>query len=89
VRSRGKVPLRTAVPEGTLEQHIGQGFPTSDLVLLCSFGVASGGERTSRQLRFALQSAGFPGPVTRHLIRVSPLLRRSSPRGYRLREFRQ
>lgn len=72
----------------TLEQCLEQQFPTSDQVLLCS--VDSGdltGEQTTQQLRDALLAAGFYTRVTRHLIRVSPLLRRSSKGCYQLRSF--
>jgi hypothetical protein len=81
------MPVRTDGPENSLERHLELGLPMSDLVLLCSFGPDLGGERTSKQLRSALLTAGFAGPVAGYLIRVSPLLRRSSRRGYRLREF--
>ncbi len=62
-------------------------FPTSDHVLLCCFGPQLSGERTDRQLRHALCEAGFSAPLARHLIRVSPLLRRTSRGRHRLREF--
>jgi hypothetical protein len=66
-----------------LEQH----FPTSDQVLLCSFGGNLTGEQTTRQLRGALVAAGFLAQLTHHLIRVSPLLRRSSKGCHQLRPF--
>jgi hypothetical protein len=71
----------------SLAEYLDQPFPTSDHVLLCSFGLDLRGERTRQQLRAVLRSAGFPGPVTRHLIGISPLLRRGSKGRYRLREF--
>lgn len=60
-------------------------FPTSDQVLLCSVGDNLAGERTAQQLRESLRDAGFPARVTRHLIRLSPLLRRCSKGRYQLR----
>jgi hypothetical protein len=67
-----------------LQQYLDQPFRTSDHVLLCSFGVDLAAERTTRQLRRALVAAGFPGPACGYLIRISPLLQRSSRRCYRL-----
>jgi len=72
-------------PQATLQQYMDQSFRTSDQVLLCSFGPDLAAERTTRELRRALVAAGFLGPATAHLIRVSPLLDRSSRRCYRLR----
>jgi hypothetical protein len=71
----------------TLEQCIEDMFPTSNQVLLCSFGGDLAGEQTAQQLRDALLGAGFAARVTRHLIRASPLLRRSSRDGYQLRPW--
>jgi hypothetical protein len=71
----------------TLEQYLEQQFPTSDQVLLCSFGGDLTGEQTTRQLRDALCAAGLMAQVTHHLIRVSPLLRRSSKGCHQLRPF--
>jgi hypothetical protein len=68
----------------TLAQLVEEPFPTSDQVLLCSFGGDLAGERTTQQLRNCLLAAGFAARVTRHLIRISPLLRRSSKGRYQL-----
>ena len=83
------VPMELAWPlnAASLGQHVGEWFPTSDQVLLGSFGVDLDGERTSRQLRDGLLAAGFASAAARHLIRVSPLLRRSSRGSYRIRPF--
>jgi hypothetical protein len=79
---------RTENPQGTtLAHYVDQPICTSDQVLLCSFGLDPAAERTTRQLRRALVAAGFLGPATGHLIRVSPLLERNSRRRYRIREF--
>ena len=43
-------------------------FPSADLVLLCCFGPDLGRTRTHRELRAALRSAGYDGPLGRHLI---------------------
>jgi|NGEPerStandDraft_6_1074524.scaffolds.fasta_scaffold37435_1 hypothetical protein len=69
----------------TLEQCLEEPFLTSGQVLLCSLGGDLAGEQTAQQLRGALLAAGFAAGVTRHLIRVSPLLRRSSKGRYQLR----
>lgn len=71
----------------TLAKHLQPQFPVSDQVLLCSFGGDLTGEQTTRQLRDALVAAGFRARTARHLIRVSPLLRRSTKGWYRLRPF--
>ena len=71
----------------SLDQHLGEPFPESDHVLLCSFGVHLHGEQTIRQLCEALHTAGFPRQVTRHLVRLSPLLRRSARGRYQIRPF--
>jgi hypothetical protein len=78
---------RADKPQGTLEHYVDQPISTSDQVLLCSFGLDLAAERTTRQLRRALVAAGFLGPATGQLIRVSALLDRSSRRCYRIREF--
>lgn len=62
-------------------------FPVADQVLLCSFGGDFTGEQTTRQLCDALVAAGFLPRTARHLIRASPLLRRSFKGWYRLRPF--
>lgn len=62
-------------------------FPASDAVLMCSFGLDDATIRTGAQLRAALIEAGYRACVARHLVRISPLLRRL-PRGdYQLRRF--
>jgi hypothetical protein len=70
-----------------LEQYAGQPIPTTDQVLLCCFGSELSGERTYRQLRRALLQAGFTGPLARHIINMSPCLRREAKGTYRLREL--
>ena len=69
----------------TLARLLGDPFPTSDQVLLCSFWGDLAGERTVQELRDSLLAAGFAARVTRHLIRISPLLRRSSKGCYQLK----
>jgi hypothetical protein len=71
----------------TLEPYLDTPFPTSDYVLLCSFGQNPTNEQTTQQLRAALLAAGFSPRVTRHLIRVSPLIHRCSKGHYRLRPY--
>ena len=78
-----------AIPEDRLKPYLKQPFPTSDLVLLCSFGSDLDAERTARQLHRELLTAGFPAPMARHLIRVSPMLRRTSNGHYRIRQFQR
>jgi hypothetical protein len=58
-------------------------------VLLCCFGLnrAPPATRSAAQLRTALVDAGFRVTVIRHLIRTSPLLRRTPDGDYRLCGF--
>lgn len=70
-----------------LHRHVGQPFPTPDAILLCSFGLDGTGTRTHRQLRTALRSVGYVAPLARHLILISPLLRRLPGSRYQLRQF--
>ena len=51
-------------------------FPAGDLVLLCAFGSDPARPRTHQELSRALLQAGYDGPLTRHLIATSPVLRR-------------
>ena len=71
-------------PAETLKRHLGEPFPTADYILLCSFGPEQRGLRTSHELRQALIRSGFTGPLVRHLISVSPVVRRASRSCYRL-----
>lgn len=89
MRDQHRLGAGTDIVAETLEHYQDQPFPTSDQVLLCSFGLDLDGERSTRQLRLALLAAGFPGAGTGHLIGISPLLRRSSRRSYRLRKFQR
>jgi hypothetical protein len=68
--------------------HREQLVPTSDQILLCSFGLNLDGERTEDELCAQLRTAGFTAPAIRHLIRTSRLLRRDSAGCYHLRAFR-
>lgn len=79
----------TAVAEGVLRPYLKQPFPSSDLVLLCSFGSDLDRECTARQLHRELLAAGFPGALARRLIRISPVLRRTSTGQYRIQQFRR
>jgi len=71
-----------------LQRYVGQPFPIMDQVVLCCFGLDLTGERTYQQLRQALHDAGFNGPLARHTINTSPLLRRSPNRSYQIQNFR-
>ena len=75
--------------ENTLAHYVGQPFPTADQILLCCFGTELVDHRTYRQLRSALIQAGFAGPVVRHLISVSPVVRRAAKGSYRMRQFEE
>ena len=59
-----------------LEQLATETFPSADLVLLCSFGPDLNRTRTLHELQVVLRSAGYVGPLARHLILTSPLLTR-------------
>ncbi|MGZ4618985.1 MAG: hypothetical protein ACXV3F_09750 [Frankiaceae bacterium] len=80
-------PTERLTPDPTLSRLSKQPFPTSDQVLLCSFGADLAGERSVPELREFLRAAGFAAPVTRHLIRISPVLCRSAKGRYRLKPF--
>ena len=62
-------------------------FCSADLVLVCCFGLDLGRTRTHRELRAALRSAGYGGPLGRHLIHTSPLLRRRPGNRFTLHRF--
>ena len=73
--------------DGILERYIGQPFSTADYVLLCCFGTEQLGQRTYQELHQALIQSGFTGPLVRHLISVSPMVRRAANRCYSIRRF--
>ena len=73
--------------ENTLARYVGQPFPTADHILLCCFGTELVDQRTYQELRSALIQAGFAGPVVRHLISMSPVVRRAAKGSYRMRQF--
>ena len=57
----------------------------ADHVLLGCFCMDLNGPGHRRDLCHALRSAGFPGPLPRHIVRTSPLLVHVSGPCYRLR----
>jgi hypothetical protein len=71
----------------SLEHLAAQPFPSADLVLLCGFGPDLGRTRTRQELRAALRLAGFGGPLGRHLILTSLLLRRRAGNRFALHRF--
>ena len=77
----------TVKTEETLTRYVGQPFPTPDHILLCCFGADLAYQRTYRELRHVLIQAGFAGPVVRHLISASPVVRRVAKGYYRIRPF--
>jgi hypothetical protein len=77
----------TVKPEEALTRYVGQPFPTTDHILLCCFGTGLADQRTYRELRHVLIQAGFAGPVVRHLIGASPVVRRVAKGYYRIRPF--
>jgi hypothetical protein len=87
---RSLFPLHPSSPvksEGMLERYLGQPFSTADYILLCCFGTELQGQRTHQELHQALIQSGFTGPLVRHLISVSPVVRRAANRGYCIRKF--
>ena len=68
-----------------LEHLAAEPFPSADLVLLCCFGPDLDRTRTHRELGAALCSAGYGGPLGRHLILTSPVLRRRPGNRFALR----
>ena len=87
---RSLFPLHRSSPvesEGILKRYLGQPFSTADYVLLCCFGTELRGQRTYQQLHQALIQSGFTGPLVRHLISVSPVVRRATNRCYSIRKF--
>ena len=77
----------TVKPQETLTRYVGQPFPTADQILLCCFGTELADQRTYQELRQVLTQAGFAGPVVRHLIGASPVVRRAAKGYYRIRPF--
>src|SRR3954469_15452559 len=71
----------------TLETLAAEPFPSADLVLLCSFGDHLDRTRTRLELLLALRLAGYHGPLGRHVILTSPLLRRCADNHYCLHSF--
>ena len=87
---RSLFPLHRSSPvesEGMLKRYVGQPFSTADYVLLCCFGTELLGQRTYQELHHALIQSGFTGPLVRHLISVSPVVRRAANRCYSIRKF--
>ena len=70
-----------------LERLAVQPFPSADLVLLCAFTPDLTHTRTHKELRRALRSAAYSGPLSRHLIISSPLLWRRPGNQFALRQF--
>ena len=88
MRSLFPVPRSSPVAnEGTLERYVGQPPSTADYTLLCCFGTELLGQRTYQELHQALIQSGFTGPLVRHLISVSPVVRRAANRCYSIRKF--
>jgi hypothetical protein len=75
-------PVSRGEPQDRLEL---QPFATSDQVLLCCFGLDLSAERSSSQLCKALIEAGFGLSDAREVLRISPLVHRTSAGSYRLR----
>ena len=87
---RSPFPLHPSSPvesDGMLKRYVGQPFSTADYVLLCCFGSEPRGQRTYQELHQALIQSGFTGPLARHLISVSPVVRRAANRCYCIRKF--
>jgi hypothetical protein len=68
------------------ECRSGEPFATSELVLLCHFGLEpeASGPRRAAELRAALVAAGFTATAARHVVRTSALLRQVPDGCYRL-----
>jgi len=84
IRRRGR--RRQGRPAGRIVEFLGQPFPASDLVLLCTFGPDLSGPRTRQELRDALSRAGYDGALGRHLLQTSALLQRRPGKEYALRQ---
>jgi hypothetical protein len=70
-----------------LEHLAAEPFPSADLVLMCCFGMDLDDTRTHQELHVEMNSAGYGGPLGRHLIRTSPLLRRRPGNRFTLQRF--
>ncbi len=70
-----------------LEHFTEESFPSADLVLLCCFGPDLDRTLTHRELGLALRSAGYGGPLGRHLILTCPFLRRRPGNRFALLRF--
>jgi hypothetical protein len=83
-----RVPERASRHHGALKACLSpEPFATSDQVLLCCFGLDQSTERSTAQLRKALVEVGFRAPAAREIIRMSPLIHRSSTGSYQLRRL--
>lgn len=71
----------------SLEHLAAEPFPSADLVLICCFGMDLDHTRTHQELHVAMRSAGYGGPLGRHLIHTSPLLRRRPGNRFTLQRF--
>jgi hypothetical protein len=78
---------RAARLQATREDRTFEPFATSEQVLLCCFGLDQSARRSGAQLREALVGAGFSLPGACAIVRVSPLVRRTSGGFYRLRSL--
>jgi hypothetical protein len=76
-----------AAGEGDLSRYLHAAFPIADVTLLCCFDAGMRTEQRAKRLRRALIDAGFAPGAAGYLIRNSPLLYRSSRRGYRIQPF--
>jgi hypothetical protein len=67
------------------QEDVEFGFSVQEHVLLECFGLDLTAVQSKKQLRLALQRAGYPGTHAGHLVRESPLLVRQGGHEYRLR----
>ncbi len=78
-------------PSGTrsvsLQQLAERPVPECDQILLCCFGLDLATTRDGKQLRLALNQAGYRSALARHLVRDSPLLVREPGYRFRLRDW--
>ena len=69
----------------SLQQLVERPVPECDQILLCCFGRDLAGFRDGKQLRLALNRAGYGAALARHLVHESPLLVREPAYRFRLR----
>jgi hypothetical protein len=81
-------PRSTTPRPAPLSHLVGNPPCDADCVLLACFGLDLNGTRSRNDLCTALRRAGYPGALTRHVLRTSPLLIDVRPPRCRAQRYR-